>query len=89
MEFDRATGGAVDRRLTALIGAAGAVGVTEPVTMEVLAGARTDERELDLRRLMQRFSRHQAATGCRSRVSARPSHPQTTANRIGSRKTAG
>lgn len=56
VEFDRATGSAVDRRLTALIREAGAVGVTEPVTMEVLAGARTDERELDLRRLMQRFT---------------------------------
>lgn len=29
--------------------------VTEPVVMEVLAGARTDEREDDLRRLLMRF----------------------------------
>ena len=31
------------------------VAVTEPVIMEVLAGARDDRREQDLRRLMQRF----------------------------------
>jgi predicted nucleic acid-binding protein len=30
--------------------------VTEPVVMEVLAGARNDERELDLRRLLLRFA---------------------------------
>jgi predicted nucleic acid-binding protein len=30
--------------------------VTEPVVMEVLAGARDDERELDLRRLLLRFA---------------------------------
>jgi predicted nucleic acid-binding protein len=29
--------------------------VTEPVVMEWLAGARTDERESDLRRLLRRF----------------------------------
>jgi len=32
------------------------VAVTEPVIMEVLSGARTDDREHDLRRLMQRFT---------------------------------
>lgn len=56
VEFDRATGSAVDRRLTGLISEVGQVAVTEPVTMEVLAGARSDERELDLRRLMRRFA---------------------------------
>lgn len=30
--------------------------MTEPVIMEVLAGARSDQRELDLRRLLLRFT---------------------------------
>ena len=55
VEFDRATGSAVDERLTALIAQEGPLAVTEPVVMEVLAGARTDGRENDLRRLMHRF----------------------------------
>lgn len=55
VEFDRATGSAVDRRLTALIGGDGPLAVTEPVAMEVLAGARDDRREADLRRLLLRF----------------------------------
>jgi hypothetical protein len=55
VEFDRATGSAVDRRLTQLIATGAEVAVTEPVVMEVLAGARTDEREADLRRLLLRF----------------------------------
>jgi predicted nucleic acid-binding protein len=33
--------------------------VAEPVIMEVLAGARTDAREADLRRLLLRFHLHQ------------------------------
>lgn len=55
VEFDRATGSAVDQRLTTLIAADGPVAVTEPVIMEVLAGARGDRRESDLRRLLLRF----------------------------------
>ena len=55
VEYDRATGSAVDRRLTALIAAGGRVAVTEPIIMEVLAGARSDQRESDLRRLLLRF----------------------------------
>jgi predicted nucleic acid-binding protein len=55
VEYDRATGSAVDRRLAELIAAGAPVAVTEPVVMEVLAGARTDEREADLRRLLLRF----------------------------------
>jgi predicted nucleic acid-binding protein len=55
IEYDRATGSAVDQRLTALIAADGPVAVTEPVVMEVLAGARSDQRESDLRRLLMRF----------------------------------
>jgi predicted nucleic acid-binding protein len=55
VEYDRATGSAVDRRLTELIEAEGPVAITEPVMMEVLAGARSDAREADLRRLLLRF----------------------------------
>ena len=55
VEFDRATGSAVDRRLSSLIADRDDVAVTEPVIMEVLAGARDDRREQDLRRLMRRF----------------------------------
>lgn len=56
VEYDRATGSAVDQRLCGLIAAEGAVAVTEPVVMEVLAGARSDQREVDLRRLLLRFA---------------------------------
>ena len=55
VEYDRATGSAVDRRMTSLIESAGPLAVTEPVVMEVLAGARNDRRENDLRRLLARF----------------------------------
>ena len=56
IEYDRATGSAVDRRLADLIEEDGPLGVTEPVLMEVLAGARTDAREADLNRLLRRFA---------------------------------
>ena len=52
VEYDRATGSPADRRLRALIETGGPVAVTEPVIMEVLAGARDDRREADLRRLL-------------------------------------
>ncbi|ORV99781.1 type II toxin-antitoxin system VapC family toxin [Mycobacterium kyorinense] len=55
VEYDRATGSPVDRRLTDLISQDGPLAVTEPVIMEVTAGARSDEREADLRRLLLRF----------------------------------
>jgi predicted nucleic acid-binding protein len=55
VEFDRATGSPVDRALTDLIGSDGPICVTEPVVMEVCAGARTDARERDVRRLLERF----------------------------------
>jgi predicted nucleic acid-binding protein len=55
VEYDRATGSTVDRRLVELITAEDRVAVTEPVIMEVVAGARSDEREADLRRLLRRF----------------------------------
>jgi predicted nucleic acid-binding protein len=54
VEFDRATGSSVDRKMTTLIASAGPLAVTEPVLMEVLAGARDDQREVDLRRLLLR-----------------------------------
>jgi len=56
VEYDRATGSAVHRRVAELIATDGPLAVTEPVIMEVLAGARSDERELDLRRLLLRFT---------------------------------
>ena len=55
VEYDRATGSTVDLRLRDLIAADGPIAVTEPVIMEVLAGARNDAREADLRRLLLRF----------------------------------
>lgn len=55
VEYDRATGSPADRRMTELIATDGPLMFTEPVLMEVLAGARTDAREEDLRRLLLRF----------------------------------
>jgi predicted nucleic acid-binding protein len=55
IELDRATGSQVDLRLTELIASEAAIAVTEPVIMEVLVGARDDEREAKLRRLLLRF----------------------------------
>jgi predicted nucleic acid-binding protein len=54
VEYDRATGSAVHRRVAELIASNGPLSVTQPVIMEVLAGARSDLRELDLRRLLLR-----------------------------------
>jgi predicted nucleic acid-binding protein len=56
VEYDRATGSHVDQRLTDLIAGDGGLAVTEPVIMEVVAGARTDDRAADLRRLLLRFT---------------------------------
>jgi predicted nucleic acid-binding protein len=55
VEYDRATGSAADRRVTQLIAAEDTLAITEPVVMEVLAGARSDARHTDLRRLLLRF----------------------------------
>jgi predicted nucleic acid-binding protein len=55
VEYDRATGSLVDRRLSEMIGQDGPLAITEPVVMEVLAGARDGEREADLNRLLRRF----------------------------------
>jgi predicted nucleic acid-binding protein len=55
VEYDRGTGSAVDRRVAELIEGGGPLAVTEPVVMEVLAGARNVEREADLHRFLRRF----------------------------------
>jgi predicted nucleic acid-binding protein len=55
VEYDRASESSADRRLSELIESAGPLAVTEPVVMEVLAGARDDGREADLGRLLRRF----------------------------------
>lgn len=54
IEYDRATGSAVDQRMTELIAEDGPLAVTEPVLMEVLAGARSPAAERALRRLLLR-----------------------------------
>ena len=55
VEFDRATGSAVDRRVTELVSGGDNIAVTEPVLMEVLAGASTDDASARLRRLLTSF----------------------------------
>ena len=56
VEFDRATGSVIDNRVTSLISEGGEnLAVTEPVMMEVLAGAVDDRRHDDLRRLLTSF----------------------------------
>lgn len=54
IEYDRATDSSVDRRIRELIETEAPLAVTEPVVMEVLAGARDEKREADLRRLLLR-----------------------------------
>ncbi len=56
VEFDRATGSPADDALTTLISNGGLdLAACEPVLMEVLAGARNDNRSNDLRRLLTSF----------------------------------
>ena len=55
VEYDRASGSAVDLRISALIESGGPLSVTQPVVMEILAGARNDQQEAALRRLLLRF----------------------------------
>ena len=55
VEYDRATGSTADRRIAELIATDGPLLYTDPVLMEVLAGARSDARQEDLRRLLLRF----------------------------------
>jgi predicted nucleic acid-binding protein len=54
IEFDRATESPVDLRLTDLMSRHGELAVTEPVIAEVAIGARSDEREAALRRMLGR-----------------------------------
>jgi predicted nucleic acid-binding protein len=56
VEFDRATGSAVDKRVTQLISTAAPIAVSEPILMEILAGAKDETRRRDLRRLLVSFS---------------------------------
>jgi predicted nucleic acid-binding protein len=55
VEFDRASGSTVNLRLRELIADGGPVGVTEPVVMEVLAGAKDERAEVSLRSLLLSF----------------------------------
>ena len=55
VEYDRATESTVDRRLTELITVGADIAMTEPVLMEVLAGARDDRSWSQLRRLLTSF----------------------------------
>lgn len=56
VEYDRATGSTTDQALTSLIAEGGInLAVTEPVLMEVLAGAKDEERHADLERMLKSF----------------------------------
>lgn len=55
VEYDRATGSAVDSRMVALL-EGNDLAVTDPVVMEVAAGARSDAREELLLRLLSRVA---------------------------------
>jgi predicted nucleic acid-binding protein len=56
VEYDRATGSITDQAMTSLITEGGTnLAVTEPVLMEVLAGAKDDSRHADLDRLLHSF----------------------------------
>ena len=54
IEFQRATGSAVDRRLTAAIEADEPLATMGLVVLELLAGARDERQAADLRRLLDR-----------------------------------
>ena len=55
IEFDRATGSETHLSLRSLIEGGNGPAVTEPIVMEVLAGAKDARRHLDLRRLLHPF----------------------------------
>ena len=55
VEYDRATGSPVDQRVASLIASNGPIAVTQPVMMEVTAGASTEQDAAKLRRLLLRF----------------------------------
>ena len=54
VEYLRATGSKTDKHLTKLIKAGDELATTEPVVMEVLAGARDDQHTDELRRVLYR-----------------------------------
>jgi predicted nucleic acid-binding protein len=54
VEFLRGTGSAADAALDALLGRGGEIATTDPVLMEVLAGARDTAHRDQLRRLLAR-----------------------------------
>jgi predicted nucleic acid-binding protein len=56
IEFDRATGSTIDCTLTDLIRDQADISVTEPVLMEVLAGAKDPDSWSKLRRLLTSFA---------------------------------
>ena len=56
VEYDRATGSDIDLRLTELIRGGSDIAATEPILMEVLAGARTPDAATQLRRLLTSFT---------------------------------
>lgn len=55
IEFDRATGSDVDQRMTTLVGEGSRLAVSEPIVMEVTAGARSDRAAARLRDLLLSF----------------------------------
>ena len=56
IEFDRATNSSVDHRLTTEVANGGnSIACTDPVIMEVLAGARSPRHLSDLRAMLTRF----------------------------------
>jgi len=55
VEYDRHSGSAADQRLAGLITAEADIAGTEPVLMEVLAGARDDDAAYQLRQLLTSF----------------------------------
>ena len=54
VEYDRATGSPVHLRVRELLATEGPIVICQPVIAEVVMGARSDRRELQLRRLMAR-----------------------------------
>lgn len=62
VEFLRATGSNVDRRLAKAMRLGQELGVVDVVRLELLAGARDDDAANDLRRLLARFTALPAAS---------------------------
>jgi hypothetical protein len=63
IEYDRATRSPTHLRLAELIASEGDIAVTEPVLMEVLAGARDEQAASQLRRLLTSFGWVPAESG--------------------------